>query len=67
VQLIANEYTRLPVQLYASAACTVKVNVPDALGVPDSTPAVLNVKPVGNVPALLVYVYGLVPPLALIV
>jgi hypothetical protein len=67
VQLTVTEYCWLPVQLYVSVACTVKVNVPDKVGVPDSTPAVLSVRPFGNVPALLLNVYGLLPPLALTV
>ena len=47
-----------------SLAWTVKVKVPVALGVPERTPAVESVSPVGRVPLDFVKVYGLVPPLA---
>jgi hypothetical protein len=43
------------------AACTVKVNDPAVVGVPDSTPLVLSVKPVGSEPVALVNVIGVEP------
>jgi hypothetical protein len=48
-------------------ACTVNVFVPAAVGVPDNVPAEVSVRPLGNAPALFVNVYGLAPPLAVIV
>jgi len=47
-----------------SVALTVNVLVPAAVGVPESTPAELNARPAGRVPALTVQAYGDVPPLA---
>ena len=49
-----------------SVAFTVKVKLPAAVGVPDSTPALLSVRPVGRVPVT-VKVLAAVPPVALIV
>ena len=54
----------LPLHPLAVVACTVKVNVPAALGGPEITPAALNVKPVGSVPTLTVKVNGPGSPLA---
>jgi hypothetical protein len=42
----------------------VKLNVPEAVGVPAIDPAEDNVNPVGNAPELMLQVYGVVPPLA---
>jgi hypothetical protein len=42
----------------------VKVELLVAVGVPLNTPAGDNVMPPGNVPALMLNVYGAVPPLA---
>jgi hypothetical protein len=42
--------------LLESAACTVKLNVPDADGVPDIDPEELRLSPVGNCPALILHV-----------
>jgi hypothetical protein len=52
--------------LSASFTCTVKLNVPNAVGVPEIAPALLSVKPAGNVLAALtkVQVYGETPPVA---
>ena len=47
-----------------SVTFAVKLNVPAAVGVPDSTPPVDSVNPPGTLPALTVHVYGVVPPLA---
>ena len=47
-----------------SAACTVKLFVPDVLGVPLNTPEPLKVKPAGRAPEITVQVYGGVPPVA---
>ena len=44
----------------------VNVKVPDVVGVPDSTPAGVSVKPAGSAPVA-VKMYGAVPPLAVIV
>jgi hypothetical protein len=48
----------LPLQPFAVAAWTVKVNVPAALGGPEITPVELSVKPVGSEPRLTVKVNG---------
>ena len=45
----------------ALVACTVKLNVPVAVGVPDIAPAVLSVKPPGKFPAVTLHVMGAVP------
>jgi len=42
-------------------ACTVKVNVPAAVGVPEITPALDSVSPVGKLPLVRVQVIGVVP------
>jgi hypothetical protein len=48
-----------------SVTFTVNENVPDAVGVPLICPPPLNVSPVGNVPELILQLYGVAPPLAL--
>ena len=48
----------------ASAALTVKENVPLAVGVPEITPAVERDRPVGNAPLDRVQEMGLTPPVA---
>jgi hypothetical protein len=60
-------YARLPVYgapvpVLESVAVTVTLNVPPAVGLPDSTPALVSVRPAGRPVA--VNVYGEVPPLA---
>ena len=50
-----------------SVAVTVKLKVPLELVVPDNTPVVDKVIPVGNVPVVTANVYEPVPPLAVIV
>jgi len=47
-----------------SVAFTVSVLVPAVVGVPESIPAELNVRPPGRVPALTFQVSGEVPPVA---
>src|SRR5579872_2103275 len=50
--------------LLASVTLTVKLDVPAAVGVPESTPVeALSVIPAGSVPLLTDQVYGAVPPL----
>jgi hypothetical protein len=49
-----------------SVALTVKVLDPVEVGVPEKTPALLIVTPVGSVPAEIDQVTGAVPPLKLI-
>ena len=41
-----------------------KLEVPDAVGVPEINPVVLNVSPVDNEPEVIVHVYGVFPPVA---
>ena len=43
-------YARVPVQLLLAVAWTVKLKVPAAVGVPERTPPVVRVSPVGSVP-----------------
>ena len=43
--------TLVPVAVRVSVACAVKLKAPEADGVPDSTPPVLSVMPVGSAPA----------------
>ncbi|CAJ0822896.1 hypothetical protein LMG18101_05256 [Ralstonia flaminis] len=59
------EYAWLPEKPLLSVALSVKLNVPPAVGVPDSVPVELSVKPTGRAPAVTAYVYGPLPPLAL--
>ena len=48
-----------------SCACTVKLVVPAAVGVPVMTPATLMVRPTGKeLPLASEYVYGRTPPVA---
>ena len=44
-----------------SVTVTVKLEVPAAVGVPEITPAPLNVRPAGSVPDVTAQVYGAVP------
>jgi hypothetical protein len=49
----------------ASVTFTVNETVPAVVGVPEITPVdATRLNPAGNVPALTVQVYGVVPPLA---
>ena len=43
------------------SALTVKLDVPSAVGVPDITPALESVKPLGKLPLVIVHVMGVVP------
>ena len=47
-----------------SVTFTVKLKEPDAVGVPETVPADDSVRPPGNAPALMLQLYGVVPPLA---
>jgi len=61
-------YACKPVQPLESVAVTVKVNVPAVVGVPDITPVpVLNNIPLGSDPAVMLNIYGAVPPVAVTV
>ena len=53
-----------PVAESVSVASAVKLNAPEAVGVPESTPAVLKLMPGGSVPPETVQVNGAVPPVA---
>jgi hypothetical protein len=54
-----------PVLFAASFTCTVNGAVPAAVGVPEITPVdATRLNPAGNVPALTLQLYGVVPPLA---
>ena len=48
----------------SSVACTVNVNVPVAVAVPDRTPLAESDTPVGKAPLATWNVYGSMPPLA---
>ena len=47
-----------------SATCTVKVEVPVAVGVPEITPLALRLNPLGSVPEAKLHVRAPTPPLA---
>ena len=47
-----------------SVTFTVKLNEPDAVGVPEMVPPEDSVRPVGKAPELRLQLYGAVPPLA---
>jgi hypothetical protein len=47
-----------------SLTVTVKLELPDAFGVPLITPAVERVNPAGNEPEAKLHAYGEVPPVA---
>ena len=66
-QTMVTVYDRVPVQLLAPFAWIVKVKLPTAVGVPERTPAVVSVSPLGRAPVVTVKVYGLTPPLAVMV
>lgn len=64
-QVMVRLYVWVAVHAVAvSVAWTVKLNVPPAAGVPESTPADDSVSPVGKVPLDLINVYEPLPPLA---
>ena len=50
-----------------SVAFTVKLEVAAAVGVPDSIPAELSVRPAGKLPVVIVNEYEPLPPVAVIV
>jgi hypothetical protein len=45
-----------------SVTFAVKLNEPDAVGVPEIVPVADKVKPAGNAPELMLQLYGVVPP-----
>jgi hypothetical protein len=47
-----------------SVTFAVKLNEPDAVGVPEIVPALDKVRPAGRAPELMLQLYGAVPPLA---
>ena len=47
-----------------SVTLIVKLNVPAAVGVPEIVPVEDRVRPAGKAPALMLQLYGTVPPLA---
>ena len=48
-----------------SVTFTVKLKVPDVVGVPEMAPLeAVKLSPAGNAPALMLQLYGVVPPLA---
>ena len=62
--LITTVYACEPVAPTVSVAVMVKLNVPLALGAPDSVPAAVKVRPVGTVPTVTENVESPVPPVA---
>ena len=56
-----------PVPVEESVALTEKLKLPAAVGVPERTPLLVKVTPAGSAPVVTAYVYGDVPPLAVIV
>src|SRR5271155_2437830 len=53
------------VLFFASLTSTVNDEFPDAVGVPEIKPvAAVRLKPAGSAPAVILQVYGIVPPLA---
>ena len=64
---IVNEYVLAPLNVLASVAVKVKLNIPRALAVPLSTPPVESDSPPGNTPEVTAKLYAAVPPLALMV
>jgi hypothetical protein len=65
--MVMLEYVSVAVKLLASVTVTVNDAVPAAVGVPEITPLELRVNPAGSVPELTLKIYGVVPPVALIV
>ena len=57
----------MPVHPCTSVAVILKLNAPVEAGVPDKKPVDVNVKQDGNDPAVTPKLYGIVPPLPLIV
>lgn len=55
-------YTTLAKHPLASVPRIVVDDVPAVVGVPDTMPAVVSVNPDGSAPAVMVNVYGAVPP-----
>ena len=61
--MIVKERLAAVKQPAASVARIVKVEVPAVVGVPESTPAAVRVRPAGSVPTVTPKEYGAVPPL----
>ena len=57
-------YEAVPGQPSAAVASTVTVALPETVGVPDTTPVLLSVRPAGSDPAARLKAYGAAPPLA---
>jgi hypothetical protein len=47
-----------------SATCTVNVDEPAVVGVPEMVPPLLRLRPAGNVPEVTLQEYGVKPPVA---
>jgi hypothetical protein len=62
VEAMAIERALVAVVFAESLTCTVKLLLPDAVGVPDIAPAAERVRPAGRAPALTVHEYPPVPP-----
>jgi hypothetical protein len=60
-------YCRVPEHPLWSVARIVNVKLPDEIGVPERTPPEVRVNPTGRLPLDTVKLYGLLPPLAVIV
>ena len=56
-------YATLAKHVFVSVARIVKLAGPDEVGVPESTPALVSVRPAGSVPMVTENVYGAAPPL----
>jgi hypothetical protein len=55
----------VPVLFFESLTCTVNEEFPPTVGVPEITPdAAVRLKPAGSTPAVMLHVYGVVPPVA---
>lgn len=64
-QLTVIERFLLAVLFRVSITRTVKLDLPEVVGVPEITPLVLfRASPAGSLPLLMLQVYGLTPPLA---
>jgi hypothetical protein len=67
-QTVLTVYWRSPVQPYLSVASIVKVKLPaGAVGIPDNLPPVESINPLGRSPLDSEKLYGLLPPLAVMV
>lgn len=63
--LMVNDFEAVcAVGVVESVTFIVKLNEPDAVGVPEMVPAAESVRPAGRAPELTLQLYGVVPPLA---